>query len=169
MDQIPMSPILWAQQQLGKSGPTGATRIIVVPALAAVIPAVVGAVAQNPLITWRDPGTVIALYGQERSGTPAKFAQTEVSVQFSGDEFLVTNGSAQDYAPLLALVGPNVNWYSMLRRVARGDVWAVSWRNMDPTPATADPTALFGFIADADLGRLQDEYDTAMALARAGG
>lgn len=167
MDRFPLPQILWAQEQLGKSGPTGATKIVVVPALAAVIPAVVGQIAQAPNLTWPKAGTVIALYGQERTGTTAKFAQTEIQVQFSGDEFLVTNGTGPDFAPFLALMGPNVNWFSMLRRVTQGDTWAISYRNMDPTPATADPTALFGFIADADLPQLQAEYDEAMRRQRA--
>lgn len=165
-ERFPLPQVLWAQEQLSKSGPTGATKIITVPALAAVIPAVVGSIAQAPNLTWIQSGTVIALYAQERTGTPAKFAQTDIQVQFSGDQYLVTNGTTPDFAPLLALVGPNVNWFSLLRRVTQGDTWAISYRNMDPTPATCDPTALFGFIADADLGLLQAEYDQAMARAQ---
>lgn len=166
MDRFPLPQVLWAQEQLGKSGPTGSTKIITTPALSTAIPAVVGQIAAAPNLTWTKSGTVIALYAQERSGTTAKFAQTELQIQFSGDEFFVTDGTGPTFAPLLALVGPNVNWFSMLRRVTQGDTWAVSYRNMDPTPATADPSSLFGFIADSDLPQLQAEYDQAMQRQR---
>ncbi len=149
--QLPPAPVQWAQEQLAKFGPIGATKLVVTPRLAAVIPAVVGSIATAPIITWPWDCWVIAMYGQERLGTTAKFAQTEVNVQFPGDEFLVTNGAGADFAPMLATFGPNVNWLPMTRRVVKNDVWTVSYRNMDPTPGTADPTTLFGCIRDADL------------------
>ena len=154
MQNFPIPVVQWAQQQLSQYGRLGATRIVKIPDLPVPLAAPVGSLAQAPLLTWRDPGTVIALYGQERSGTVAKFAATDVRLQFSGDEDLITNGSSGDFAPLLALVGPNTNWFPLIRRVARGDVWTVTWRNQDPTPATADPSLLFAFIADADIGRI---------------
>jgi len=150
----PINPVQWAQQQLSQYGRIGATRVIKVPQLAAPLSAVVGAVAQAPILTWRDPGTVIALYAQERTGTLAKFAGTEVSVQFTGDEFLVTNGTGSDFAPLLSLVGPNTNWFPITRRVRRGETWSVTYRQEDPAGTTSDPSVLFAFIADADLGRI---------------
>jgi hypothetical protein len=154
MQDFPVSVIEWTQKQLGQYGRLGATRVVKVPDLPAPIPATTGSLAQAPLLTWRDPGTVISLYAQELSGLLPKFAQTDVRLQFSGDEDLITNGSAGDFAPLLALVGPNTNWFPITRRVKRGDVWTVTYRNSDPSGiSTAYPSMLFAFIADADLGR----------------
>ncbi len=164
MDQQPLSVIQWAQQQLSQFGRIGATRIVTVPELAAAVP--IGApasLAQAPLLTWRDPGTVIAMYGQELAGTVAKFASTSASLQFMGDEFFATNGSAPSFFSFLAVFGPNVNWFPMIRRVKRGDNWTVTYRNRDAA-ATASPDMAFAFIADADMGRAARE----MAEAKRG-
>lgn len=152
--QHPISPIQWAQQQLSQFGRIGATRILTVPALSAAVP--ISSTAQAPLLTFRDAGTVIALYAQELAGTPAKFASTALRLQFSGDEDFISNGSAGDFAPFLALVGPNTNWFPMTRRVRRGDQWTITYRN-DDAGATATPAVAFAFIADADIGRVERE------------
>jgi len=152
----PIPAIAWAQAQLAQYGRIGSTRIMKVPDLAAPIAGVAGTVVAAPLLTFRDAGTVIALYSQELAGTVAKFASTEIRVQFSGDEDLISNGSGGDFAAILALCGPNVNWYPITRRVARGDNWAISWRNQ--SASTATPQCLFGFIRDSDLPALQKQY-----------
>lgn len=144
------SVIEWAQQQLVEFGRLGATKILKVPDLAAVIPAVAGTISSAPVLTFTEPGTVIAFYGQERLGTTASFARTEVQILMGGSESLVTNGRAADFAPLLGLVGAAVNWFPMLRRVAKGISWSVNWRNMSGA-STCDPTGMFAFVADADL------------------
>lgn len=154
MNQLPPSSIQWAQEQLQKFGPIGATKIVKVPALAAVIPAVQGQLAQAPVLTWPDAGWVIAAFGQERTGTVAKFASTEFNIQFPNDEFFVTNGKGADFMPMLAAFGPNVNWMAITRRVERDDVWSVTYRNMDGA-ATADPSVLFGLIRDKDLASVE--------------
>jgi len=158
----PIPAIAWAQQQLAQYGRVGCTRIMKVPDLAAAVGIGPNTVVAAPLLTFRDPGTVIAVYGQELLGTVAKFASTEIRIQFSGDEDLISNGSGGDFAALLALVGPNVNWYPITRRVQRGDNWAISWRNQDGA-ATATPQCLFAFIRDADLGALNQEMRSAQA------
>jgi len=154
----PLPAIQWAQQQLSQYGRIGATRLIKVPDIAIAIPAVPGSTSAAPPLVWRDAGTVIAMYGQERAGTVAKFAQTEFRLVLTGDVDFVSNGNTGDFAPLLAVVGPNVNWFPMTRRVARGDNWAVTWRTQDAL-ATAFPTMLFAFIADTDLARVERDYD----------
>lgn len=161
MESYPLSVVQWAQQQLSQFGRIGATRLVNVPALAA--PVAIGApasLAQAPLLTWRDPGTVIAMYGQELRGTPAAFATTGAMLQFMGDDNFITNGSAPDFASFLALFGPNVNWFPMIRRVKRGDNWTITYRNRD-TGAVANPDMTFAFLADADIGRTAREMEQA--------
>lgn len=150
----PLPIVQWTEQQLSQFGRIGATRLIKVPDLAVAIPAVAGSTAQAPLLTWRDSGTVIALFGQERTGTPAKFALTEFRLVFTGDIDFCSNGSTGDFAPLLSVVGPNVNWYPLTRRVKRGDNWTVTWKNQDAA-AVCNPSMLFSFIADTDLASMQ--------------
>jgi hypothetical protein len=159
-NEHPLSLIQFAQQQLAQFGRAGATRIVNVPALSTPVP--ISGSSQAPLLTWRDPGTVIALYGQELTGTVAKFASTALRLQFPGDEDFITNGSAGDFASLLALVGPNTNWFPMIRRVRRGDNWIATYRN-DDAAATATPAISFAFIADADLERVERDMREAHA------
>lgn len=147
----PLAVIQFAQQQLSQYGRLGATKIVTTPALSAPIPGVVGSTQQAPLITWRDPGWAIALYAQTRAGTAPSFAQTDIRVQFPGDEDLITNGTAGDFAPMLSLVGPNVNWFPMIRRVERGDNWTITYKQAGVV--AVEPSVLFAFIADADMAR----------------
>lgn len=143
--------ILWAQSELGQ-GRLGATQIMKVPDLAAPVPAALDSIVQAPQLTFPDDGWAIALYGQELAGTVAAFAATWIRLQFPNGRDLVSNGNAGDFTPLLSLVGPNVNWYPMTRRVSRGDNWVVSYKNKTLAPAT--PTVQFAFIADADIPRM---------------
>lgn len=158
----PIPVIQWAQQQLSQFGRIGATRLVNVPALSAAVGISVGTgtLSQAPLLTWRDPGTVIAAYGQELTGTTAKMASTAARIQFMGDEDFITNGNAGDFAPFLGLFGPNVNWFPMTRRVKRGDNWTITYRNQDAA-AVANPAMTFAFIADADLGRVERDMKAA--------
>lgn len=144
----PLDLIQIAQKQLSDMGRIGATRVVNIPALSAAVP--ISSTVQAPLLTWRETGTVIGMYGQELAGTTAKFASTALRLQFSGDEDLITNGSAGDFASFLALFGPNVNWFSLIRKVKFGDTWTATYRN-DDGAATATPAVSFAFIADADL------------------
>ncbi len=156
----PIPAIQWAQQQLSQYGRIGATRLIKVPDISTAIAAVAGTTVPAPPLNWRDNGTVIAMYAQERAGTVAKFALTEFRLVLTGDVDLVSNGNGGDFAPLLAVVGPNVNWFPMTRRVSRGDIWATTWRSQDGA-ATAFPTMMFAFIADTDLASVQRAYQDA--------
>ncbi len=158
MEQYPLSVIQWAQQQLSQYGRLGATRIVCAPELPAAV-AAAGGLAQAPILTWRDPGTVIAMYGQTLDGTTPGFAQMGANIQFMGDEFFSTNGSAPAFFSFLSTFGPNVNWFSMIRRVKRGDNWTITYRNR--AAGTATPDMQFAFLADADLGRTAREMAAA--------
>lgn len=162
-----MAVIAWAQEQIARYGRVGCTKIMKVPDLAAAIAAPVGTVQPAPQLTFRDDGWVIALYGQELAGTVAAFAGLGVRVQFPGDIDLVSNGNAGDFAPLLSLVGPNVNWFAMTRRVTRGDNWNVTYKNN--TGALATPTIEFAFIADDDIPRMHAQMVADQARRAAGG
>lgn len=152
-----MSAIEAAQRSLALLGRLGATRTVRVPSLPAAI--AVAASATQPTVSiatnvqWRENGTVIAMYGQERTGTVAKYATTEARIQISGSEDLATDGQNGTYVPFLAMFGPNVNWFPMTRRVTTGINWTITYRNTD-TAAVCNPDLIFAFIADADLARM---------------
>lgn len=149
----PQSVIETAQKQLAMYGRAGATRIIKVPALSVAVPAGLGQQAAAPPLPWKTNGTVIAMYGQERTGTVAKFAQSEIRVQVGGDEDLCSNGTAGDFFPMLAVFGPNLNWFPLTRRVSRGVNWQITYQNQD-AGAAMNPTVLFAFISDDDMARM---------------
>ncbi len=150
-----ISVIEAAQRQMALFGRAGATRLIRVPALSAAIAVSVGSgtVSASVNVPWREDGTVIAAYGQELTGTVAKFASTEARIQISGSEDLISDGTNGTFAPFLALFGPNVNWFPFTRRVRSGINWVVTYRNTDAA-AVCNPSLMFAFIADADLARM---------------
>ena len=152
-----MSPIEAAQRALALYGRLCATRIVRVPALGAALAAAASATVptiSNAIpVQWRENGTVIAAYGQERTGTVPKFATTEARIQISGSEDLISDGQSGTYMPFLAMFGPNVNWFPFTRRVSTGIIWTITYRNTD-TGAVCNPDLIFGFIADADLARM---------------
>lgn len=152
--EFPPNVVELIQRQLSQFGRVGATKLYNVPALAAPIAATAGLIAAAAPLQFREPGTVIAMYGQEISGTAAKFAQTSVRVQIGGQEDLFTDGNVGTFVPMLALFGPNLNWFPLWRRAIPGVNWVVSFQNNDPTPATCTPFCTFAFIADADLARM---------------
>jgi hypothetical protein len=152
---FPPNVVELIQRQLSQFGRVGATKIYIFPALAAPVP-IAGSgnnISAPTNIRFREPGTVIALYGQELTGTVAKFAQTAVRIQVGGQEDLITDGQAGQFAPMLGLFGPNLNWFPLWRRAIPGVDWTVTYRN-DDTIATASPTTMLAFIADADLARM---------------
>lgn len=152
------SPVEATQRLLAYLGRLGATRILRTPALPASVPAATGptapSISQAITIYWRESGTVLAMYGQERTGTVAKFATTEARIQYSGSEDFVTDGNLGTYMPFLALFGPNVNWFPIMRPVSTGVQWTITYRNTD-TGAVANPDLMFAFVSDADLARFK--------------
>lgn len=157
-----MSIIQWAQQQLVQYGRLGATRIMKVPDLPAAIPAGANVQVQAPLLQFNKPGTVIALFAQELAGTMPKFAQTGIRLQFAGDDDLIYNGQAGDFASLLALCGFTTNWFPMLRRVGNYTQWTITYRNQD-VGATATPSCMFAVLEDSELANVAADMKAAQA------
>lgn len=149
---FPPNVVELIQRQLSQFGRVGATKIYIAPALSAAIAAVAGTTGGPTNIRFREPGTVIAIYGQEQAGTAPKFATTEVRIQVGGSEDLFTDGEVGAFVPLLALFGGALNWFPMWRRAQPGVDWLVTWRNQSGA-ATAIPTLCLAFVADADLQR----------------
>lgn len=147
---FPPNVVELIQRQLSQFGRVGATKIYVFPALAAPVPT--GQISPPTNIRFREPGTVIALYGQEILGTVATFAQTAIRIQVGGQEDLWTDGNSGVFIPLLAAFGPNLNWFPLWRRAIPGVDWTATFQNNSAGNQT--PTAMLSFIADADLGRM---------------
>lgn len=129
---------------------TGATRIYTV-SLNAAIAAGAAVEAAAPPLMFQENGVVVAMMGQERTGTAAKFATTEVRVQM-GAEDLATDGQAGAFVPMLLLFSPGQPYFAMNRRVQAGVPWTVTFRNRD-AGAAANPFLALAVIADADLRR----------------
>jgi hypothetical protein len=157
---FPPALIAMIQKQVSEFGRVGATGVVRAPDLQApiaVAPALSFTEQAAPLLTWNETGWVIAMYGQERTGTLAKFAQTEVRVTINGEYDLITQGqSGGAFAPLLAMFGPSVNWYSLIRRVRKNDAWQIAYRNFDPA-AVCNPTLLFSMLSDAKVAAMARE------------
>lgn len=149
---FPPNVVELIQRQLSQFGRVGATKIYVTPALPAAIAAVAGTESAPQTIRFREPGTVIACYGQEQAGTAAKFATTEVRVRIGGNEDLFTDGQSGIFVPMLALFGQTQNWFPLWRRALPGVDWTITYRNQSGAQ-TATPSFLLAFIADADIAR----------------
>lgn len=151
-------------RQLAQFGRIGATTIYKAPELAAAIAGVAGTVAGPQNIRFREPGTVIAMYGQEALGTSLSFATTEVRIQIGGNEDVFTDGQAGTFVPLLALFGGSQNWFPLLRRAVPGVDWSISYRNQSAVAKT--PQLMLAFVADAVLGRALPPTRGPQAFAR---
>ena len=150
--EFPPNVVELIQRQLSQFGRVGATKIMRCPSLAAPLAAVIGTEGSPQPIQFREKGIVIAMYGQELAGTVANFASTELRIRIGGSEDIITDGSSGTFAPLLALFGPNLNWFPLWRRVVPAVNWQVTWRTM--AAVAADPALCLAFIADADLERM---------------
>ena len=146
----PPNVIETIMRQVSQFGRTGATKIYAVPSLGVSVPASSSLQAQP--LQFREPGVVIAMYGQELSGTAAKFASTTVRVQLGGQEDLFTDGNSGVGVSMLSLFGGAQNWFPLWRRVIPGVNWVITYGNNDSL-AVAVPSVQFGFIADADIAR----------------
>ncbi|MEJ7812892.1 MAG: hypothetical protein WKG32_20930 [Gemmatimonadaceae bacterium] len=146
------------QRQVAEMGQIGATNIVKVPdldAVMAVAPSALVAteVAATPLV-FLESGWVIAMYGSERSGLQAKKASTELRLTINGVRELVTYGTrGPAFAAFDALFGANMNWFSLMRRVAKDEVWHARYRNFD-TVATAIPSLMFAFLSDVQAEKM---------------
>ena len=143
---FPPNVLELSQRQLSQFGRVGSTKVYRTPAVAAFT-----GISSPSNIRFREPGTVIACYGQSSLGTVAEFAQMEVRVQIGGQEDIVTDGQSGTFAPMLALFGPNLNWFPLWRRAIPGIDWTVTYNNN--SLATGTPSFLLAFVADADVLR----------------
>lgn len=136
--------------QVAAHGRTGSTQIMCVPDLPAPIQAL-GTMQATPL-QFREPGVVIAMYGQELRGTAPAFASTRVRVQIGGQVDLFSNGNVGTFRSMLGLFGGAQNWYSLWRRAEPGVNWVVYYENLD-AGNTATPEVSFGFLSDAAIAK----------------
>jgi len=147
--QWPNNVIEAIQRQVSQFGRVGSTKIVAVPDVAAIA---ISSFSQPQTVTFREPGVVIAMYGQELAGTAPKFASTRVRVQVGGSEDLFTDGQSGVFLSMLSLFGGAQNWFPIWRRASPAVRWVVTYQNLDAA-ATATPSAQFGFIADADIAK----------------
>ena len=166
MKDYPAAVIAMVQEQVSRMGRIGATGIVRVPDVAAAV-AVFAAgqpgQAPAPPLVFQEPGYAIALYGQERTGTPAKFASTEIRVTINGIRDVITEGNAGGaFFPMLGLFGPNLNWFPLTVRVEKNDVWQLQYRNFDAA-AVANPVVGLAFLSDVLIQRMVEQLRSAEA------
>lgn len=157
---FPAAVIEMVQDQIARMGRIGATGIVRFQDLSAamVVAPVAGTPSESPAppLTFQESGFAIGLYGQERTGTPAKFASTELRLQINGTTDVITSGNAGPaFFPFLGLFGPNLNWFPLTVRVEKNDVWQNTYRNFD-TAAVANPTVGVAFLSDIKLAKMAD-------------
>lgn len=154
---VPGNLIEYVQRQVALFGRVGCTRVIMAPTVAAIAAGAGNtSVGVNLPFNGVGKGYAIALYGQERTGTVAKFAQTEVRIQTGYSDDIISDGSAGTFAPMLALFGPNMNWFPVTRRITPGVNWTITYRNQDAA-AACNPSLAIAFISDADLERISKQ------------
>lgn len=139
------------QRALAIGQPIGATRILTVD-LATSIAAGASVFAQAEPLQFQQPGTVVAMTGQEVTATAAKLAKTRVSLSIGPDE-IIGNGQGKSFAPFLTLFPPGQPYFALFRDVQVGVPWIFSFENRDAA-AVAVPTITLGFIAEADMRRM---------------
>jgi hypothetical protein len=151
---FPQSMLALVQQTLALQGRIGATRLYVTPDAIAI--------ANNNdsaglTVRFTENGYVLALYAQEaQQATAASYAGTGLRLQFGGtQDFAVDGNGGPAYPSLLGLVGGVNNWFPMMRRVEKGELYIVTFRNRTGAPIT--PQATFAFIADVDLEKMSQD------------
>ncbi len=148
------------QKQIADGGPIGVTQVVRVPDLSSFIPVAASAVSPSvqpaPPLTWNEPGWVISMTAQERSGELPQLAKLELLLLINGTRSLVNAGNAGPASyPLLALLGTQLKPFNLIRRVQKNDIWQVTYKNFD-TANTAFPTVGFPFLSDADVARMTE-------------
>lgn len=119
-------PLELAQLQLAQFGRLGAQRVYQFPEVAALNP---GTTSQQQSVRFRTSGIVTGIYGATLAGTQLQLAEIGVKVLIGGSEALFTDGSADVFVPLVALVGGAQNWFALNRRVYDGQSWTVQYLN----------------------------------------
>lgn len=151
---FPASMLALVQQQLALQGRIGATRLYVTPDTGSIA---AGQDSAGLTVRFTEDGYVLAMYAQEKEhATAASYAGTGIRLQFGGtQDFAVDGNGGPAYPSMLGLVGGVSNWFPMMRRVNKGDLYIVTFRN--GTAAGITPQATFAFIADADLERMSKD------------
>jgi hypothetical protein len=139
------------QRALAMGAPVGGTQILTVD-LAASIPAGASVIRQAEPLQFQEPGTVVAITGQEVTATSAKYATTRLSLAV-GPKELVSNGQGKSFASFLTLFPPGQPFWGLFRDVQVGVPWIFSFENRD-AGAVCVPSLTLGFIAEADMRRL---------------
>ncbi len=156
----PAAVLEMVQKQVALYGRTGATNIVRVPDLAAAMATATGLVPVEvaaPPLVFQEPGYVVAMYGQTRRGGAADFANVELRLQINGERDLINAGeNGPTFFPFLGLFGPSLNWFPLTRRVAKKEIWQLTYRNYDGTN-TQIPTVGFAFLSDAQLAKMTAE------------
>lgn len=119
-------PLELAQLQLAQFGRLGAQRVYQFPEVAALNP---GAISAQQTVRFRVSGIVTGFYGSTLAGTQLQLAEISVKVLIGGSEALFTDGSADVFVPLAALVGGAQNWFPLNRRVYDGQSWTIQYLN----------------------------------------
>lgn len=157
---FPASLIALVQEQVARTGRLGATGLVRVPDPAAAIPVLAAGIPGEgpaPPLQFAEDGYAFALYGQERTGSDAKFATTEVKVMINGRKPLITTTEgAPAFFPFLGLYGKSVHWFPLTRRVKKRDIWQLTYRNFD-AGAVANPVVGIAFLSDAEVAVMADE------------
>lgn len=161
---FPGSVIEMVQRQVAATGRIGATGIVRVPDLSAAVAEAASATAPSdavaPMLDFQEAGWVVAMYGQERTGTQAKYAATEMRLQINGSRDFVTSGLLGGaFFPFLGLFGPSVHWFPVTRRVEKRDKWQFTFRNFD-TGAVANPTVGLAFLSDVEIAKIAQQLAT---------
>lgn len=151
MQDFPPHVIELIQRQLSQFGRVGCSKVYGFPDLAAAL--AVSSTSAPVTIMWREPGVVIAMYGQELAGTAAKFATTRTRIKIGGQEDLFTDGQVGIFRSFLSLFGGAQNWFPIWRRVTPGVEWSATYQNLDGSN-TCTPELSLAFIADADIARM---------------
>lgn len=132
---------------LAQFGRMGSTRTYRFPAITTAL-AGGGEVSQPVSITFRRDAIAVALYGSEISGEAAIYAQTEVRVQVSGQEDLVTDGQSGQFADYLALFAEG--YYPLMRYVYTGQSWSAQYRNVQASAMDEATPSLYVAVCELE-------------------
>lgn len=123
----------------------GVTHIVRAPGVTAV-PAN-STVVQGPFqIEWPGgEGIVRSMFAGTIDGDPATLSKVSVQVKINGEQSLMLNGQAEDFAPLIALQPQNLNWFRLADfAVNAQQKWEVRFKN-ESSGGPFTPFILFGY------------------------
>lgn len=130
-----------ARTQLGVK--KGSNTIYRVPPLSAAL--AVSSISAPVTLRFRRPGIALGMYGQVADGLNSTMATTELRVQFGGERELITDGTGPQFAPFLALFGPNEIQYPLELPTTPGVDWAFYYKNTSASVTTL-PSIFLGVL-----------------------